>query len=61
MDKLRSHPLWGNILETFLMSEVYKRVYHCQRCSPVKFIKMVLVASLMKFFRNWAEISVSHA
>lgn len=27
-DELISHPLWGNIFETFIISELYKRVYH---------------------------------
>ena len=27
-DELISHPLWGNIFETFIISELYKRVSH---------------------------------
>jgi hypothetical protein len=27
-DELINHPLWGNIFETFIISELYKRVYH---------------------------------
>jgi len=27
-DELINHPLWGNIFETFIISEFYKRVHH---------------------------------
>ncbi len=36
-DELRSHPLWGNIFETFIISELYKRVYHTGEKPPFCF------------------------
>jgi hypothetical protein len=36
-DELISHPLWGNIFETFIISELYKRVYHTGEKPPFYF------------------------
>ena len=33
-DELISHPLWGNIFETFIISELYKRVHHTGEKPP---------------------------
>jgi predicted AAA+ superfamily ATPase len=36
-DELINHPLWGNIFETFIISELYKRVYHTGEKPPFYF------------------------
>jgi hypothetical protein len=36
-DELISHPLWGNIFETFIISELYKRVHHTGEKPPFYF------------------------
>jgi len=36
-DELINHPLWGNIFETFIISELYKRVYHTGERPPFYF------------------------
>jgi uncharacterized protein len=36
-DELISHPLWGNIFETFIISEFYKRVHHTGEKPPFYF------------------------
>lgn len=36
-DDLISHPLFGNIFETFIISELYKRVYHVGEKPPFYF------------------------
>jgi predicted AAA+ superfamily ATPase len=36
-DELIRHPLWGNIFETFMISELYKRVYHTGEKPPFYF------------------------
>lgn len=36
-DELMGHPLWGNIFETFIISELYKRVYHTGEKPPFYF------------------------
>jgi predicted AAA+ superfamily ATPase len=34
---LKHHPLWGNIFETFVISEFYKRIYHTSEIPPIYF------------------------
>jgi uncharacterized protein len=34
---LKSHPLFGNIFETFVISEFYKRIYHTAEIPPLYF------------------------
>lgn len=34
---LKYHPLWGNIFETFVISEFYKRIYHTAEIPPLYF------------------------
>jgi predicted AAA+ superfamily ATPase len=34
---LKLHPLWGNIFETFVISEFYKRIYHTAEIPPIYF------------------------
>ncbi|UCF84242.1 MAG: ATP-binding protein [Desulfobacteraceae bacterium] len=36
-DELMSHPLFGNIFETFIISELYKRVFHVGEKPPFYF------------------------
>ena len=36
-EELIHHPLWGNIFETFVISELYKRVYHTGEKPPFYF------------------------
>jgi len=36
-DELINHPLWGNIFETFIISELYKRVHHTGENPPFYF------------------------
>ena len=36
-DELKGHPLWGNIFETFIISELYKRVWHTGENPPFYF------------------------
>lgn len=36
-DELINHPLWGNIFETFIISELYKRVHHTGEKPPFYF------------------------
>ena len=36
-EQLMHHPLWGNIFETFIISELYKRVYHTGEKPPLYF------------------------
>lgn len=36
-DELICHPLWGNIFETFIISELYKRVHHTGEKPPFYF------------------------
>lgn len=36
-DELKGHPLFGNIFETFIISELYKRVYHTGEKPPFYF------------------------
>jgi predicted AAA+ superfamily ATPase len=38
-DELMSHPLFGNIFETFIISELYKRVFHVGENPPLLFLE----------------------